>query len=466
MNSFYRLRSLAACCFILILTISGIGCSSWMRLKRSPFSGLLPPSTPLIIEGTPGDVSNFLRRMEIAVPSLGGGPDIGSLDCDRLLYAAVPPENNGDFAACRITLMQTVNSLEEIWTEQMRYPASEEAVLPQCPFGGQMVYASDGQQFTLTCSGEGHKTQYNSLTGLSTRNADSKPLVFIAFQSDDPQWQDAAISKKHPKIKILTSDPQRTAAFLEQSENGMEIVYPRHTSLYASVLNERLSDFWTGLPLTLPGERSIITKNDQTGVYSLRSPIAAEENQAPAELPSVDSCWKQLPQGSARIAVSCELLRQLNLLPWQLQSSDRPQPLVFGITSNNISHISRLLPTVNSAFSGLSEAVIAARFADKNAAEQGLRNSPWGDLSKDGNPYCRGEQNGDILSISIGEKLPASSAAALPLPQGPGPLQLAGQFTVTDNAQNTQTYSISGGVRGNEFWLEVNPHSAPERSSN
>ncbi|MDO5295021.1 MAG: hypothetical protein Q4F00_00040 [bacterium] len=451
-----------ACFFLLVLAVSGVGCSSWLTQKRSPFSGLLPHDTPLIVEGAPDSVVKFLHQLEIPIPELGEGLDIGQINCERLLYAAVPLENNGDYAGCRQTIMQTVNSLEEKWTEQQCYPVPDSIKLPQCPYGGQLTYNSDGQQFTITCRGSEHAALYNSVSGLNVQNSSSQPLIFIAFQSDDPQWQNAAISKKYPHIRILTSDPQRTVEYLEQNENNLEIRYPKETSLYASVINEHLGDFWNSLPLLLPGERTIITKNSQTGIYSLRSALPASESSPSGSspekgLPSAERCWKQLPQGEIRLAASSELLRRINLLPWPMHSTEKAQPLVFGIATDSVPHLNKLLPSVNSAFSGLTEAGIVMEFTDKSSAEKGLKNSPWGDLSADSNPYCFGEQKDSTLSITIGEKMPEIGTNVPLLPQGPGPVQLACQLTLSKNAQEKRRYLISGGWHNGQLWMEILP---------
>lgn len=459
MNISRDLKRTASCVSLLALIFLSLGCSAWFGQQRSPFSGLTPKTTPLVVEGTPQDVLKFLRQLEITIPELGEGLDIGSLQCDRLLYAAVPPDNHGDFTACKKTLMRTVNAIEETWTQQQFYPAPDAVTLPQCPYGGQFSYESDGRQFTLSCSGPEHQMHYSSLKGLSSHTVNKSPLIFIAFKSGDPRWQDAAISKKHPEIKILTSDPERTLAFLEQDEENLEIRYPKHTSLYANVLNERLSDFWDSLPLTLPGERSIITKNAQSGVYSLRAGQPSAEPTPGPDLPAADRCWQQLPPGATRLAASCELLKQLNLLPWPLKSAEKSQPQIFGIATNDVCRLNKFMPTVNSAFSGLSEAGLIAQFTDSSSAQQGLQNSPWGDLSKSKNPHCVGEQRGNTVSVTIGEKLKGSDDSAPPLLKGPGPLQLTGRLTVIDYTNTSRSYLISGGLHKGELWLEVKPNN-------
>ncbi|MBQ7568998.1 hypothetical protein IJT17_09355 [bacterium] len=452
-----------------VMLIAGTACSNWFKTKTSPFSGLLPQSTPLVIEGTASDVIRFLRQLGIEQPSLGENQDLDSLQCERLLYAAIPSENSGDFSACKRNILKNAKAIEESWSAQLQYPEQQASSPQLCPYGGKLAYESSGQSFTISCTGADHQTVYNSTNGLSTRTTDSPPLIFIAFQSQDPRWQDAAVSKKHPDIKILASDPERTVKLLEeQAEQTLTINYSSDTALYANVLNSKLSFFWHSLPIKLPGERTIITKNAETGVYSLRADMAlptASEDSADPQWPASDTCLAELPKASTYLAASCELLQQINLLPAALNQPGAPEPQVFGFATNASVPLSHLLQTVSSGFAGLTQACYAAQFSDSATAQQSMANSPWGDISQSGNPHCQGTLKDRTVTVNIGGKLPETQSEPAVFPVGPGPSQMAGRLTVLDYAQTQRTYLFSGGVKKNQLWIEVKPDGIPTNSA-
>lgn len=451
-------RRSAVLTLAVLFALAVVGClKSCSPLQRSPFSGILPADTPLVIEGSPQDVAHFLVQMDIAIPALGDGQDLSSLNCSRLLYAAIPPESNGDVSGCKKAIMKTVNILEENWTTTQSYPATLEGLAPNCPHGGTITYRLTDNGFALSCQGTDHQTTYDSVLGLSTDVTAQKPLVFIAFYSDDPCWDEAAISPQHPDLKILSSDPEFTAKYLEQVPAPLDIRYPKDSSMFVQVLNASLPQIWTKLPAELPGKYTTITKSAQTGIYSLRAQVAEPESETQSpSYPSIEKTLACLPQGQTRLAGSCALLESLNLLPLSPVQLRGGKPLTLGMATNATLRLAQLLPTFSSGLAGLTQSSFSAQFGDAGSAQNALRQSPWGDLSQPTNPQCTGTCNGAIAQVAIGDPLPAAQNQVA-LPPGPGPAQLGGVVTVTVSPQDVRPYAFSGGVHENQLWLEVQP---------
>ncbi len=438
---------------VVCILVLGHACSS-MRQERSPFNAILPQQTPLVVEGNKEDVLNFLRKLGIVEPALADSRDLDGIPCTRLLYAAVPTTNGEDFSTCRRNLLNSANAVEDTWPEHQSYPTQLAVPLTPCPYGGHIVYTSDGNSFTLVCQGEDHRTVYSSTNGLQSSSSSSQPLIIVAFQSSSDYLQAAALPK-HPDIKILASDPQKALQLLEDASETLTITYPRDTSLYASVDNAKRAHFWNDLPIKLPGKRSVITKDAKTGVYSLRADLAPSNEMAQIPYPDSSAILQSLPQGSTAWAGSTELLRKLELLPSQLTAMENALPQVIGVTTNASMTMRQVLPTLNSSLNGLTQAAFTFAYDDEKTAEAALSHMPWGDLSQANNPQCQVERQRDRITINIGDPIPPSQTPRIKLPKGPGPCQLGGRITLRRGTPTEHSYCFSAGITSNQFWLNA-----------
>lgn len=141
--------------------------------QQSPFTGLVPTSSPLIFEGTPDQVGVFLRERCGLIADFKNGELSKNYPDARILVAIMPqdtPESSNTTPQCQAYVLDLASNVEEVWNQKSAYPSSV-APFPPCPSGGQAIYSSDGSQFTITCSGKQHKTIYSSITGLASTNA-------------------------------------------------------------------------------------------------------------------------------------------------------------------------------------------------------------------------------------------------------------------------------------------------------
>lgn len=442
-----------------ILLLLGRACSSCSSNSYSPFNNLLPQGTPFFVEGSPSEVVKLLNNMDITEPSLGEGQSLSDLQCERLLYAIVVPDSDVNASSCKQTLMSIVNTIEDQWSVQQRYPESL-PVQQLCSHDGQYAYQSDGKSFTLSCIGAKHRIVYNSTDGLDDRYADISPLIFIAFLSDDPRWNDVASPAKHPNIKILASDIDSTISLLDNATETISISYDKETSLYAKILSKKLKAIWKVLPLSLPGTYTTITRNEKTGIYSIRALLDQEKGESAIDIPDISETFKRLPQTRTRIATSTTLAKKLNILPNALRSSQELALQSFGFATDQEINMNKLLPTIDSSYSGLSQATIVENYPNEETAEQRIRTSPWGDLSANNdNPQCLGQRQGKFITVSIGDRMERTSEE-ISLPQGPGPCQIGGDISLGDDERGRTRYIFSGGVHNNELWLEIMPLEA------
>ncbi len=161
--------------FILYLCIWLIGkiFSFVFTPQESPFVGLVPSSSPLAFEGTPEQVSVFLRDRCGLIADFNNGELSKNYPDARILVAIMPqdrPDNLTTTPQCQAYVLDLASNIEEIWNQKSAYPSSVPP-FPPCPDGGQALYTGDDSQFTITCTGKHHKTVYNSATGLALANA-------------------------------------------------------------------------------------------------------------------------------------------------------------------------------------------------------------------------------------------------------------------------------------------------------
>lgn len=167
--------AILAIIFILYLCIWLIGriFSFLFTPAESPFVGLVPSSSPLAFEGTPKQVSAFLRDRCGLIADFKNGELSKSYPDARILVALMPqdrPENLTTTPQCQAYVLDLASNIEEVWNQKSAYPSSV-SPFPPCPDGGQAVYTGDSSQFTITCTGKHHKTVYNSATGLALANS-------------------------------------------------------------------------------------------------------------------------------------------------------------------------------------------------------------------------------------------------------------------------------------------------------
>ena len=452
LGSRYRV-GIALLAIVLIFLIAGRACQWHGYGERSPFHEMLPADTPLVIEGDKDEVIKFIRSIGLIEPT---NADLGSLDalqCTRLLYAAVPAANT-DGAACRQSLMNAVNGIEEEWDLNHTYPAQPQTPIQPCPLGGQPVYQSDGQTFSLTCSGPTHQTIYTSTDGLTASNAVAQPLVIVAFVSDTAKLSSSFTPPGFSQVQVISTDPARTQQMLESDAEKMEIRYPQHTSLFIDMLNSQLSTLGLGLNATLPGKRFTITKSDFSGIYSLRATF--EDSEYNPDYPVINASLEALPQASTRWAGSVELMKELNILPLAVKEWSQQQPLICAMATNANMEINQLMPTMDSAMSGLTQATFVGEFSDEASAQACAVSGPWGDISDGQNPQCLAQIQDTRVAVNIGDALTAGNHTKVYLPPHRGPVQLGGQLSlISRQDQTSEVYNFCAGVRNGQFWMEI-----------
>lgn len=139
---------------------------------ESPFVGLVPSSAPLAFEGTPKQVSDFLRDRCGLIADFKNNELSEKYQDARILVAILPQDSKEATVTtpeCQAYVLDLASNIEELWNQKSAYPSSV-SPFPPCPSGGQATYSSNGAQFTITCSGKQHKTVYDSQTGLASAN--------------------------------------------------------------------------------------------------------------------------------------------------------------------------------------------------------------------------------------------------------------------------------------------------------
>ena len=138
---------------------------SWLwGPPASPFAGLVPSGAPLVAEGTPQEISKFLKeRCGLLVDFKSPATQKDEL---RALFAVFADGKLSSDPRCQAYLLELSANIEELWNKNSSYPTSV-SPFPPCPHGGQVAYHSDGENFTLVCQGGKHRTAYSSDTGLT-----------------------------------------------------------------------------------------------------------------------------------------------------------------------------------------------------------------------------------------------------------------------------------------------------------
>ncbi|MGM9998682.1 MAG: hypothetical protein ACI38Q_04730 [Candidatus Bruticola sp.] len=136
-----------------------------MLPKDSPFVGLIPTSVPFAAEGSPKQATEFLQKRCGLIADFNSNLS-QKYPKARILVALMPSNGLSSSLECQSYLLDLASNIEELWNKNSAYPTSI-SPFPPCPEGGQAVYNSDGQKFTIICTGRQHRTVYSSTDGLA-----------------------------------------------------------------------------------------------------------------------------------------------------------------------------------------------------------------------------------------------------------------------------------------------------------
>ncbi|MGM9991360.1 MAG: hypothetical protein ACI376_00695 [Candidatus Bruticola sp.] len=285
--------------------------------KTSPFIGLIPNSVPLAVEGSPDQVAEFLQKRCGLITDFDKHLS-QKYPKARTLIALMPSDGLGSSLECQSYLLDLASNIEELWNKNYAYPVSVPP-FPPCPAGGQAVYSSDEQQFTIICTGQQHRTEYNSFEGLAaptSKVASLTPASNVQAPSNLPERSNRNFEEAaKERLDSLQDTPnvleaikrtdisanmqaQKTNSLSEATSEENEVSYYEKTITASGDLAEKLDN--QNIPLGL---------QDLPSTFKFREPfiiaIANVEENLPEcfRLPKFKNLqiWASSPESAQKI---------------------------------------------------------------------------------------------------------------------------------------------------------------------
>ncbi len=433
----------------LLLALAGL--IAWrLGVDRSPFAGLLPAETPLVLEGEPSAVLEALRRIPGPGPQLikdfGLSPALLE-QTDRMLVALLAGSPVSTPNPCRTHLARTVDKLEDTWNQTGTWPDQLQEI-PGCPQGGQVAYHKQGEDYRLECRGADSHLAYDSRQGFLEGPA-SAPVYLVAIEKAPEQTiQAALVPGSQQDLRLYCSDPGQLDRLLSASGARLELPGPKSPPFRLTAQARTLRELCPTLPAgLLRDERVEVWGDPATGRLSARLPLPTPAlPERAAEIPEVLTA---LPASPVALAGTPGFLALLGLDPGTEDSPD-----VLGLTLNAPLCRGQEREQLARALEGRQATTLEARFGDPSRARAWLGRSAWASLQGEGH---RGGQ-----AAWLQERVVVRTGLGKPdredrpdLPEAAGEIALAGWATLQVPGAGREVYSFTAGREAERLWLEI-----------
>lgn len=432
---------------------------------RSPFEGLLPADTPLVVEGEAAAVLEALRS------SPGPGPqaleEFGlshSLagETRRMLVALLPGTSEADAGLCRAHLARVVDGLESAWEDRQAYPATAPA-LGSCPAGGTLSYRPEGEDFVLECQGSTHRVAYASREGFIEGTGGGPALLVAVEKGREQALQASLVPQATRDLRLFCTRPELLDQLLCSRGPRLDLPGPASAPLRLSAEARQFRSLFPRLSPQVPDGGRIEAWGDPAeGRWSARLPLALPA-QAPAEADPA-SLLAELPTSPVAVAGSPALLEVLGLGPTGLATGASRRPTCVGFTTAAPLVRGQERQQLDRAVAGRASAQVAARFETPGQVRPWLQASPWAALLQAGHPGGQVDLRGGTAILRLGAESPSQGSRPT-LPAGPGDAALAGWATVVSPGTRADVYGFCAGWDGGRLWVEIDREAASGAAS-
>lgn len=439
---------------VTALALAGALAGAWKigLAGRSPFEGLLPADTPVVLEGEASAVIEALRR----APGSGSRilADFGltrslAEGAQRILVARLSGPAPEEARLCRTHLARLVDALEAAWRPDQGYPASLPEARP-CPCGGRETFRRDGEDFVLECRGANHEVRYDSRLGFPEEPS-AEPVVLVAIEQGRTGARRASlVSRGGGGLRLLCNQPERLDHLLADRGPRLALPGPAGSPLRLAARTRDLRDLFPGLLQGLPEDGRVELWGDPLASrWSVR--LAGKGLAAsPGEEDSA-RLLSELPASPVAFAGSPELLRRLGLAP---EGVDLAPVREVGVALEGPLTRERAGEEIALALAGRTPAVLAARFGSPARLRPWMQASAWKSVLDGRSRDARLQSSGDAALLHLGPE-PGTVETRPSVPEGPAKAGLAGWVTLRESAGQAGLYGFSAGLAPEGCWLEI-----------